>query len=195
MLPNEVLIVVRWIHFIAGITWIGLLYWFNVVNFPFARTLDATTRPVVVPALLSRALFWFRHAAWVTVLAGLVLIYGLYWQTSRIDLVNDNGFKTIFSGMVLGLIMLFNVWVIIWPNQRRVIAALRAGEAADPSWARNALYASRANVTLSFPLLLFMGASAHFPMDWAQIVISGVIAGAIGLGIVLYVQKWAVARF
>jgi uncharacterized membrane protein len=195
MLPNEVLIVVRWFHFLAGITWIGLLYWFNLVNVNFMKTLDATTRPVVVPALLPRALFWFRHSAWVTVLVGFVLIYGLYWQTNRIDLVTDNGFKTISSGMLLGLVMLFNVWMIIWPNQRRVFAALAAGEAPDPAWARDTLYASRANVTLSFPMLFFMGSASHFPLDWPQIVLVAVVAGAIGLSAVLYVQKWAAARF
>lgn len=194
-MPNEVLIVVRWFHFLAGITWIGLLYWFNLVNVNFMKTLDATTRPVVVPALLPRALFWFRHSAWVTVLVGFVLVYGLYWQTNRIDLVNDNGFKTIFSGMLLGLVMLFNVWMIIWPNQRRVFGALAAGEAPDPAWARNTLYASRANVTLSFPMLFFMGSASHFPLDWPQIAIVAVVAGAIGLSVVLYVQKWAAARF
>ncbi|MDP9270156.1 MAG: urate hydroxylase PuuD [Chloroflexota bacterium] len=195
MLPNEVLIVVRWFHFLAGITWIGLLYWFNLVNVNFMKSLDATTRPLVVPALLPRALFWFRHSAWVTVLVGFVLVYGLYWQTNRIDLVNDNGFKTIFSGMLLGLVMLFNVWMIIWPNQRRTFAALAAGEAPDPAWARNTLYASRANVTLSFPMLFFMGSASHFPLDWPQIVLVAVVAGAIGLSAVLYVQKWAAARF
>jgi uncharacterized membrane protein len=195
MLPNEVLIVVRWFHFLAGITWIGLLYWFNLVNVNFMKTLDATTRPVVVPALLPRALFWFRHSAWVTVLVGFVLIYGLYWQTNRIDLVTDNGFKTISSGMLLGLVMLFNVWMIIWPNQRRVLAAFAAGEAPDPAWARDTLYASRANVTLSFPMLFFMGSASHFPLDWPQIVLVAVVAGAIGLSAVLYVQKWAAARF
>ena len=193
MLPNEVLIVVRWIHIVAGITWIGLLYWFNVVNVPFAKTLDATTRPVVVPPLLTRALFWFRHSAWVTVLVGFVLIYGHYWANG--DIVTSNGAKTIFSGMVLGLVMLFNVWIIIWPNQRRIIGALSSGAATDPSWGRNALYASRANVTLSFPMLFFMASASHFPLDWPQIVAVAVVAGAIGLGIVLYVQKWAAARF
>jgi len=193
MLPGEVLIAVRWIHFVAGITWIGLLYWFNLVNVPFAKTLDATTRPVVVPPLLTRALFWFRHSAWVTVLVGFVLVYGLYWE--RLDLAGDNGFKTIFSGMVLGLVMLFNVWMIIWPNQRRIIGALTSGAAPDPSWGRNALYASRTNVTLSFPMLFFMASAGHFPLDWPQIVAVTVVAGAIGLGIVMYVQKWAAARF
>src|SRR5438034_2379997 len=120
MLPGEVLIVVRWFHFLAGITWIGLLYWFNFVNVPFARTLDATTRPVVIPALVSRALFWFRHAAWVTVLVGSVLIYGLYSQTNRLDLVHDSEFKTIFSGLVLRVVVLVNVAAILWPHHRNV---------------------------------------------------------------------------
>jgi uncharacterized membrane protein len=195
MLSGEVLIVLRWFHFLAGITWIGLLYWFNFVNVPFARTLDARTRPIIIPALVGRAVFWFRHAAWVTVLLGFVLIYGLYWQTGRIDFVNDNGFKTIFSGMLLGVVMLFNVWVIIWPAQRQVIAALRAGEVPDPTWMRNTSYAARANVALSFPLLFFMGAASHFPLDWPQIALVAVAAGVLGLGTVLYVQKWAIARF
>ena len=195
MLPAEVLIVVRWFHFLAGITWIGLLYWFSLVNVNFMKTLDATTRPVVVPALLPRALFWFRHSAWVTVLIGFVLIYGFYWQTGRIDLVGDNGFKTIFSGMVLGLVMLFNVWIIVWPSQRRVFAALRAGETPDPVWARNTLYASRTNFALSFPMLFFMASAAHFPLDWLQIVAVVIVAGGLGLAAVLYVQQWAAARF
>ncbi len=192
-MPGEVLIVVRWIHFLAGITWIGLLYWFNLVNVPFMKAVDPAARPMVVPTLLPRALAWFRHSAWVTVLAGLILIYGLYWQ--RGDFVDTNSARTIFTGMVLGLIMLFNVWMLIWPNQRRVIDAVRGGQTPDPSWARTALYASRTNFTLSFPMLLFMGSSTHYPMDWTQIVVFGVVAGAIGLGVVMSVHKYWAARF
>ena len=195
MLPAEALIVVRWLHFVAGITWIGLLYWFSLVNVNFMKTLDATTRPVVVPALLPRALFWFRHSSWVTVLIGFVLVYGLYWQTGRADLVNDDGFKTIFSGMVLGLVMLFNVWFVVWPAQQKTFAALAAGTPSDPAWARNTLYASRANATMSFPLLFFMGAASHFPLDWPQIALVLVVGGALALAVVLYVQQWAASRF
>jgi uncharacterized membrane protein len=195
MLPPEVLIVVRWFHFLAGITWIGLLFWFSLVNVNFMKTLDATTRPVVVPQLLTRALFWFRHSSWVTVLIGFVLIYGLYWQTGRADLVRDDGFKTIFSGMLLGLAMLFNVWFVVWPSQRRLLAAMAAGTPPDPAWARNTLYASRANAAMSFPLLFFMGAASHFPLDWPQIALVAVVAAGIGLAAVLYVQEWAAARF
>jgi len=182
-----VLFITRWIHFVAGITWIGLLYFFNLVNTPWMKVLDASARPHVVPTLLPRALAWFRHSAWVTVLAGLVLIYGTYW--TRGDVLSSNSAKTIFVGMLLGLIMLFNVWVLIWPNQKKVIAAAVAKQTADPMWARTALYASRANFILSFPMLAFMAGASHFPQDWAGIVIYGLIGAVIAAAIVFYVQK------
>lgn len=189
----EVLIVTRWIHFVAGITWIGLLYFFNFVNVRSMATIDATARPHVVTTLLPRALAWFRHSAWVTVLAGLVLIYGLYWANG--DVFTTNSAKTIFSGMVLGIIMLLNVWGIIWPNQRRVIEAARTGGKPDPMWGRNALYASRANVALSFPMLFFMASSSHNPLNEAGIGIAFVVLGALGFAVVMAVQKWWAPRF
>ncbi len=191
-MPNEVLIVDRWIHFVAGITWIGLLYWFNLVNVRTMATIDQAARPAYVTTLLPRALAWFRHSAWVTVLAGLILIYYQYWAAG--DVLNERG-RTIFSGMVLGLIMLANVWGIIWPNQRRIIEATRTGQKPDPLWGRNALYASRTNVTLSFPMLFFMGSSTHNPLDWTGIVVAFVVLGALGLGAVMTVQKWWAPRF
>jgi len=189
----EVLIGLRWIHFVAGIIWIGLLYWFNLVNVPFQAQLDAGLKPQVNPPLFSRTLFWFRHSAWVTVLAGVLLIWGLYWQDG--DLFGSDPEKTIFAGGLVGLVMLFNVWAFIWPNQRRAIAAIRAGEAPDPSWARITLLASRTNFTLSFPLLFFMAGSSHYPLDWAGIVIVGLILAGIGLGVVLTVQKYWKVQF
>jgi len=190
---GEALIVVRWIHFVAGITWIGLLYFFNFVNVRAMATIDQGARPAVVTTLLPRALAWFRHSAWVTVLAGLVLIWGLYW--SRGDVVDSNNAKTIGVGALLGLAMLGNVWGVIWPNQRRIIEAARTGAKADPAWGRRALYASRANFTMSFPMLFFMGGSSHYPLDWGGIVIVGLVLAALGLGTVLTVQKWWAARF
>ena len=187
------LILFRWFHFLAGITWIGLLYFLNLVNVRYAASLDASVRPTVVPPLLTRVLAWFRHSAWVTALAGLVLIYLLYWQ--RGDFATTDNAKTILMGMILGLIMAINVWVLIWPNQKKIIAAMRAGQAADPSWGRTALYASRTNFTLSFPMLLFMGSASHYPMDWGGIIIFGVIAAIIGFLVVFTVQKWAAANF
>jgi len=189
----EVLLGVRWLHFVAGIIWIGLLYWFNLVNVPFQRVLDPAAKPQVNPPLLSRALAWFRHSAWVTVLAGLVLIWGLYW--SHGDFVTSNSAKTILSGSVLGLIMLFNVWVFIWPNQRRVLGAMQRGEKPDPGWAQTALYASRANFSLSFPMLAFMAGASHLGLDWPAIVVVGVVLAAVGLALVMSVQKWYATRF
>ena len=180
-------IIVRWIHFVAGIIWIGLLYFFNLVNTPTMKVIDASARPAVVTTLLPRALAWFRHAAWVTVLAGLVLIYQLYWH--RGDIVTSNSAKTIFAGTLLGLIMLFNVWMLIWPNQKKIIAATGKGEKPDPQWGKTALLASRTNFILSFPMLLFMGGASHFPLDWSRVVIFGIITGAIAAVLVLRVQK------
>lgn len=189
----EVLWVVRWVHFVAGITWIGLLYWFNLVNVPFQRVVDASLKPQVNPPLLRRALAWFRHSAWVTVLAGLILIWFLYW--SRGDIVDSNSAKTILVGALLGIAMLVNVWAVIWPNQRRILGAIERGEKPEPQWAQNALYASRANFSMSFPMLAFMAGASHLPLDWLGIVVWGVVLAAIGLGVVLAVQKWAAERF
>ncbi len=187
------LILFRWIHFVAGITWIGLLYFFNFVNAPFMRVVDPAARPLVIPTLLPRALAWFRHAAWLTVLAGLVLIWLKYWQFGNV--ITTDGAKTIFMGMLLGLIMLFNVWVIIWPNQKRIIEAVKAGQAADPMWGRNALYASRTNVTLSWPMLFYMAGASNFPMGWGAIVVVGVILGALSFCLIMTVQKWWATKF
>ena len=189
----EVLVVVRWIHFVAGITWIGLLYWFNFINVRTMATIDPTARPHITATLLPRALAWFRHSAWVTVVAGLVLIWGHYWANG--DVFGSPSARTIFVGMVLGLIMLFNVWMIIWPNQRRNFAAARAGEKPDPIWQRNTLYASRTNFALSFPMLFFMASASHNPQSDVGILVALVVLGGLGFATVMTVQKWWAPRF
>ena len=183
----------RWIHFVAGITWIGLLYFLNLVNVRAMASLEASVRPQVLPVFLPRVLAWFRHGAWVTVLAGLAMIYVGYW--SRGDVVGSDSAKTILTGGILGLIMLFNVWVLIWPNQKKIIAATRAAQAPDPAWGRVALYASRTNFSLSFPMLFFMGGARHYPMDWPMIVVVGVVLGLLGFLVVMTIQKYAATRF
>jgi uncharacterized membrane protein len=193
MFTPEVLIGLRWIHFVAGITWIGLLYWFNLVNVPFQKVLDPSVKGQVNPPLVTRALAWFRWSAVVTVVAGLLMIWGLYWQDG--DLFGSNTEITIFSGGLLGLIMLFNVWVFIWPSQRRTLAAMASGQAPDPAWAQTALYASRTNFALSFPMLFFMAGSSHYPLDWTGVIVVGVLLGALGALVVLTVQKYWAARF
>ncbi|MBI2323950.1 MAG: urate hydroxylase PuuD [Chloroflexi bacterium] len=189
----EVLLVTRWVHFVAGITWIGLLYWFNFINVRTMATIDATARPHVVTTLLPRALAWFRHSAWVTVLAGFVLIYGTYWANGNV--FGTAGARTIFFGMTLGVIMLLNVWGIIWPNQKRIIATARAGGKADPIWGRNALYASRTNFALSFPMLFFMAGASHAELSDQALGIAFIVLAGLGFATVMAVQKWWSVRF
>jgi uncharacterized membrane protein len=187
------MILFRWLHFLAGITWIGLLYYLNLVNVRFVPSIEASLRPQIVPLNLSRVLAWFRHSAWVTVLMGLLMAYMLYWRSG--DVMTSNNARTILTGGLLGILMAINVWVLIWPNQKKIIAAMRAGIGPDPSWGRTALYASRANFTMSFPMLWFMGSASHFPMDWPGIGIALVLTAVVALLVWNTVQRWAPSRF
>jgi uncharacterized membrane protein len=231
-------IFVRWLHFVAGITWIGLLYFFNLVNVPVQKALDAETKKKVNPDLLGRALWFFRWSAVVTVLAGL-MYYAMYilspavknantvgggsanvwfllfaWLTYPVTLFlleffiikkvpaltkdgrifgvvmlllvafitwglvrfftamlatpngnwANNQVYSIGIGGAYGILMMLNVWGIIWPNNKRILAATAGtGPAAAPELARQAFIASRTNAWLSLPMLWFMGTSQH---DW-----------------------------
>jgi uncharacterized membrane protein len=155
-------IVMRWIHFLAGITWIGLLYFFNLINAAFMKTLDGPTKNIVIPKLMPSALNWFRHGATVTVLAGIVLYFYLYSK-------GGTGAIALGIGGLLGIIMMANVHAVIWPNQKKIIAAVSQAAAGGPpppaemaQWGKTALIASRINFLLSIPMLLFMGAGSHF---------------------------------
>lgn len=155
-------IIFRWIHFLAGITWIGLLYFFNLINAAFMKSLDGPTKNIVIPKLMPSALNWFRHGATVTVLAGLVLYFYLYSK-------GGTGAIALGIGGLLGIIMMVNVHAVIWPNQKRIIAAVSQAAAGGPpppaemaQWGKTALVASRINFLLSIPMLLFMGAGSHF---------------------------------
>lgn len=232
-------IILRWLHFVAGVTWIGLLYFFNLVNVPVQKGLDAETKKKVNPDLLGRALWWFRWGAVVTVFVGLmyyamyilspdvrnanalgggesisiwyVLIiwllypivlfaiefllikkvpaltkdgrvfaivmfvlvalftYGLVsFFTSAMTLSGENFASnksySIGIGGAYGILMMLNVWGIIWPNNKRILAATAGtGPAAPPELARQAFLASRTNAWLSLPMLFFMGTSHG---DW-----------------------------
>jgi uncharacterized membrane protein len=153
--------VMRWVHFLAGITWIGLLYFFNLINAAFMKSLDGPTKNIVIPKLMPAALNWFRHGATVTVLAGIVLYFYLYAK-------GGTGAIALGIGGLLGIIMMANVHAIIWPNQKKIIAAVSAAAQGTPApaemaqWGRTALLASRVNFLLSIPMLFFMGAGSHF---------------------------------
>src|ERR1700730_1210933 len=230
-------ILMRWFHFIGGVTWIGLLYFFNLVNVPLQKGLDADTKKKVNPELLGRTLWYFRWGAVLTVLFGLayyvmyilkpdvgnaetlgrvdlngkmialvwllipvvtffieylvikkvpalgkdgrvfaifililvaaMTVVILKWLTGQLT-INDNAYasnKTLSIGVggALGIIMMLNVWGIIWPNNKRILAGLAGGPAAPPELARQAFLASRTNAWLSLPMLLFM-ATSHG--DW-----------------------------
>lgn len=231
-------IALRWAHFVAGITWIGLLYFFNLVNVNFQKGLDPDTKKKVNPKLLGDTLWYFRWGALVTVLVGLTY-YAMYILSPDVRNANALGGGTInvwvvllawltypivlfviefliikkvpavikdgrifavvmfvlvaffswalvkfFTGMLTvngesfasnkaysigiggayGIVMLLNVWGIIWPNNKRIIAATAGtGPAAPPELARQAFIASRTNAWLSLPMLLFMGTSHG---DW-----------------------------
>lgn len=226
----------RWLHFVAGITWIGLLYFFNLVNVPLQKKLDADTKKKVNPDLLLPALWYFRWGAVLTVLAGLgyfamytlkgdvrnanasganvsgrvllivwffipivtfliefliikkvpalikdgrvfaivaiilviAMSYGiLTWLDTGLIVNGEHkaGNKTLSIGVggAMGIIMMLNVWGIIWPANKRIIGGLTGGPPAAPELARQAFIASRTNAWLSLPLLLLMG-TAHG--DW-----------------------------
>ncbi|MDD9891642.1 MAG: urate hydroxylase PuuD [Gammaproteobacteria bacterium] len=147
----------RWIHFFAGVAWIGLLYYFNFVQTEYFKEADAAAKASAISKLVPRALWWFRYGALFTFLSGVILAAYLGGAI--------NYYITI--GMVLGTLMFLNVWLIIWPNQKVVIASneqvLGGGEAmpeAAGALAKAGL-ASRTNTLFSLPMLFFMGASAH----------------------------------
>jgi uncharacterized membrane protein len=146
--------VFQWLHVFFGITWIGLLYYFNFVQTPTMPSIPAELKPGVSKYIAPSALFYFRWGAAFTVLTGLILAY-LYGEEKAL-LLNDPSNRLIGIGMWLALIMAFNVWVIIWPNQKKVLGIVPADDAAKAKAARIGLIASRTNVLLSIPMLLAM---------------------------------------
>jgi len=223
-LTTNYLFLLRWIHFLAGITWIGMLYFFNLVNVNFMKELDGATKGKVVPNLMPKALYWFRWGALWTVAAGVLLhlstvtseshsLPAFFWiwlavvvatftvgtwlftafkkdgrilwvaylvliavmgcVVWKIHVSSNTSWKvlSIALGGGMGIIMFMNVWMIIWPLQKKIIAATKAtaetGAAVPPeqaAWARRAFLASRTNTWLSLPMLFFMGAASHFPI-------------------------------
>ncbi len=220
-------ILLRWAHLLAGITWIGLLYFFNLVNVPFMKAIEAPIKGKVTLQLMPRALWWFRHAAWVTVLVGFIyyafiivpgdpagdthrvvliwlVVSVLAWAVVNailtpvkgalnkgpvvgilialvaivhaaliVKLCGGDGHSSrsvsIGIGGGYGLIMMLNVWGIIWRNQKKILAwtgdNVARGTAMPPeaaTLARRAFLASRTNTWLSVPMLFFMGAASHY---------------------------------
>ena len=150
--------VLRWIHLLAGITWIGLLYYFNFIQGEYFKEADGGAKSDAIQKLVPRALWWFRWGAMFTFLSGVALL-GVY----RLQ-----GFG-ILVGATLGTIMFLNVWLIIWPKQKIVIASAQqvagGGDAIPEAAAAlgKAGLASRTNTLFSIPMLFFMASSRHLP--------------------------------
>ncbi|MFQ6405201.1 urate hydroxylase PuuD [Methylophilus sp. 'Pure River'] len=143
----------RWIHFLAGITWVGLLYYFNLVQMAGLKAAAADgTAAGINKHIAPRALLWFRWSAVVTWLAGAALLGPHFVDAFALR----NGFELIGVGAWLGTIMLFNVWVLIWPNQKKILGMVAADDAAKNKARRVAMLASRTNLMLSLPMLFFM---------------------------------------
>jgi len=161
----------RWLHILAGITWIGLLYYFNLVQVPALATYgdEGKARNITIDRVARRALWWFRWAAIATLLTG-ILISGLIEDYYK-DFFSDGHAAhdaAITVGMILGITMAANVWMIIWKNQKVVLANavnVLGGAEADPNAVlagRKAFLASRMNLIFSIPMLFFMVGTPHF---------------------------------
>jgi uncharacterized membrane protein len=165
----NILLLDRWLHILAGITWIGLLYYFNFVQVPALAEAAADKGGPggggVTKYVAPRALLWFRWTALVTWLSGAFYLWKAGWFLGAFSLgfVGAHGLPivTIGMGAWLGTIMLFNVWVLIWPNQKKVLGIVSATDDEKARARRVAFLASRTNTMLSIPMLLFMAASAH----------------------------------
>ncbi len=146
--------VLQWLHVLFGIMWIGLLYYFNFVQTPVMPAIPAELKPGVSKHIAPAALFYFRWAAALTVLAGLVLAWSYHELIEVITF--KEGYRLLSIGVYLGLIMAFNVWFIIWPAQKKVLGIVAADDAAKAAAAKTGLIASRTNTLLSLPMLLAM---------------------------------------
>ncbi|NIJ20432.1 putative membrane protein [Sphingomonas naasensis] len=146
--------VFQWLHVFFGITWVGLLYYFNFVQIPTMPSIPAELKPGVSKYIAPRALFFFRYAALLTVVTGLILAW-LYDELDDALLLRENA-RLIGIGMWLALVMAANVWFVIWPSQKKVLGLVEADDAAKAKAARLAMMASRTNVLLSLPMLLAM---------------------------------------
>jgi uncharacterized membrane protein len=158
----------RWLHILAGITWIGLLYYFNLVQIPGMAVAAADKGGPggagVNKYIAPRALFWFRWGAVVTWLTGAWYLarFGKFASAFTLGSFGDDRYGLIIGiGAWLGTIMLFNVWVLIWPNQKKILGIVSATDEQKAAARKVAMLASRTNFVLSIPMLLCMGSAMH----------------------------------
>jgi uncharacterized membrane protein len=164
------MMVARWVHFLAGVVWIGHLYYFNFVQGAFFAEIDAATKNLAITKLVPRALWWFRWGAMFTFLSGAYILLGK-GHVAGFEVYSTSWGVTILIGALLATLMFLNVWLVIWPNQQVVIASaaqvIAGGKPLDNAAAcgAKALLASRTNTMFSVPMLLFMGMASHFSFE------------------------------
>jgi uncharacterized membrane protein len=144
----------RWLHVISGVMWIGLLWYFNFVQIPSMPKIPDEQKPAIGKVIAPTALFWFRWAALATIVTGLLLATLLGYVGRALTL--QDGVRAIGIGMWLGLIMAFNVWFIIWPNQKKALGIVQVAPEEKTKAARLAMLTSRFNTMLSIPMLWMM---------------------------------------
>ena len=149
----------RWLHVLSGVMWIGLLWYFNFVQTPSMPKIEASQRPAVTKVIAPAALFWFRWGAMSTIVTGLILAWlnGYIADAIAIGLTSGVAKHTMIGiGMWLGTIMWFNVWFVIWPNQKIALGMVEADDAAKAAAGRKSMLFSRTNTMLSIPMLYCM---------------------------------------
>jgi len=154
----------RYLHVIAGVMWIGLLWYFNFVQIPNMAKIPDEQKPAIGKVIAPAALFWFRWAAVATIVTGLIVAYlnGYVHQALALGIGSGGGKNTAIGiGMWLGLIMAFNVWFVIWPNQKRALGIVETDPETKAKSAKTAMLFSRTNTLLSLPMLLSMVAAQN----------------------------------
>ncbi len=154
----------RWLHVLSGVMWIGLLWYFNFVQIPSMPKIPDEQKPAIGKVIAPAALFWFRWGAMSTIVTGLILamMNGYIMEAITLGMVGGvAGHTMIGIGMWLGAIMWFNVWFIIWPNQKKVLGLVEASDDEKKAAARTAMLFSRTNTLLSVPMLFAMIAAQN----------------------------------
>tara|TARA_X000001036_G_C20651530_1_gene795201 strand:+ start:575 stop:1177 length:603 start_codon:yes stop_codon:yes gene_type:complete len=154
----------RYLHVLSGIMWIGLLWYFNFVQIPSMPNIPDEQKPAIGKVIAPKALFWFRWAALATIITGLIVAYlnGYLHQAMTLGIGNGYGKNAAIGiGMWLGIIMAYNVWMVIWPNQKKALGMVECTPEEKANSAKLAMLFSRTNTLLSFPMLLSMVAAQN----------------------------------
>ena len=159
-MEDLLIVIIRWLHVLSGVMWIGLLWYFNFVQIPSMPKIPDDQKPAIGKVIAPVALFWFRWSALSTVVFGLILAMMNGYLVDALVLNN----ALIGFGMWLGLIMAFNVWFVIWPNQQKALGMVEVEADAKAKAARTAMLFSRTNTMLSVPMLFAMVAAQNMTL-------------------------------